>query len=165
MSSTMIVDLSVSLLIEAFWCSWENIASDDWITEAEVQKVRQRYYCQQEISETFDALLREFEISDIEDFLPITLTQQIVDKCNQAWGDKFSVEELYEINQLATYHLVMGFVGYGCTATDDPNVFILFQEKEITKPRGHFESAYNEAEKLIDAIRFNILKKHTEICH
>jgi hypothetical protein len=158
--SEMIKSFATMLLADAFWSEWEDDEFViDLITQEERETFRRSYAgsgC--EVVQGLEYVIEDLEI-DIKPFLPISLVQKIVDHVNNAWSEKYSVEQLHEYCQRASHRLILGQIGHGVTATDDPNIGEMFEELEIKVPHSISEGAYEEGWSLVREVEQRLAHK------
>jgi hypothetical protein len=157
----MIESFAIMLLADAFWSTWEDDESViDLITQEEREKFRRSYAGEGcEIVQGMEYALEDLDI-DIKPFLLLEMVQQIVDNVNEFWKGKYSVEQLHEYCQRASHRLILGQVGHGVTASDDPNIAEMFEELGISTPPSSHEGVHEQGENLARKVEETLALKY-----
>lgn len=157
----MIESFATMLLADSFWSRWEdNDLAIDLLTQEERNQFRQSYAgpgC--EIVQGMQDGICDLEI-DLQSFLPLEMTQKIVDSVNESWKGKYSVEQLHEYCERASHRLILGQVGHGVDADDDTDIAEMFKELGIEIPSGYYESPYEQAENLVRKVEETLAHKY-----
>ena len=133
----MIKDLALTLLADS-------VAS---IVENSSEEIRELFLRPQEdIVECLKATAEDLGI-DLEPYLPIELTKEIIASYEQAWDCNLKFEDLYEQDSQSAHRAILGSLGHGVQINDEDSTeeWLISQGVKKMKSQRLFEGPFELA--------------------
>jgi hypothetical protein len=157
----MTKDFAQALLSESFWSEWQSLDEDEesLISQSEWEIIRRKYLYQQEISESIAVLFSYYSLN-LDEFLPLSFVEELVNQIDKEWEGKYSIKQLYEHSKYAAWGCIAKQVGTGVAATDSPEIQEFFEVIGISEPSFNRESP--SAWNAVIAVQQAIVAKRSE---